>query len=71
MGKEHKPWQWALSIGGIMGTLLVYGVLQVPLCLFFLFFFFAFCHVISYERLVLGLRYGSRGFRNVFVLLYN
>lgn len=38
---------------------------------FFSYLFFAFCHVISYERLVLGLRYGSRGFRNVFVLLYN
>lgn len=34
-------------------------------------FFFSFCFVISYELLVLGLKYGSRGFRNVLVLLYN
>ncbi|KAG9454671.1 hypothetical protein H6P81_007575 [Aristolochia fimbriata] len=26
--KEHKPHQWVISIGGIMSTLLIYGVLQ-------------------------------------------
>ncbi|XP_068668738.1 UDP-galactose/UDP-glucose transporter 5B-like [Aristolochia californica] len=26
--KEHKPYQWGISVGGIMSTLVIYGVLQ-------------------------------------------
>ncbi|XP_068637395.1 UDP-galactose/UDP-glucose transporter 5-like [Aristolochia californica] len=29
--REHKPYQWLISVGGIMSTLLIYGVLQEKL----------------------------------------